>query len=154
MLRVLQIVEGAPDIRCCVELMVKAMFTNFLVGMKRSELCTKKDLPIHEIGKFLSDCDYSGHYPSSRKDSTFAYRRSFSSGRPLQVEPTTTPPYNSNNNVDSKFVHNKEVKSEYIARKNPGSFNDPITCHNCGEPGHIRPNCLKLKPKNAGRDSD
>ena len=27
-----------------------------------------------------------------------------------------------------------------------------VTCHNCGEPGHIRPNCpLRSKPKNLGR---
>ena len=27
-----------------------------------------------------------------------------------------------------------------------------MTCHNCGEPGHIRPNCpSRSKPKNLGR---
>ena len=51
-LRVRQLVQGAKDINEAVDMFVKAGFTNFLFGMKRSELCAKKDLPIHDFGNF------------------------------------------------------------------------------------------------------
>ena len=61
-LRVRQIVVGAADVMEAVDLVVKAGFTNFLSGMKRSELCGKRELSMHDFGKFLGECDYGSQF--------------------------------------------------------------------------------------------
>ena len=85
-LRVRQLVQGAADMNEAVDMFVKAGFTNFLVGMKRSELCGKKDLPMHEFGKFLSECDHAVPFQPHRRDSIPFHKRSFNIGRPYQPE--------------------------------------------------------------------
>ena len=82
-LRVRQLVVGAKDVVEAVDWIVKAGFTNFLQGMKRSELCVKRDLPVLEFGKFLGECDSASTYHSPRRESQFP-RRPFNS-----IEPTT-----------------------------------------------------------------
>ena len=135
------LVQRTTDVNEAVDLFVKAGFTNFLYGMKRSELCGKKDLPMHEFGKYLSECDHANSFPQPRREGVPFHKRPFSSGHQFQTEPRNEPlPPSSNNNNNSvdKQIGVKEVKPEPQARK---SYNTPITCHNCGEPGHIRPNC-------------
>ena len=67
-LRVRQIVQGTTDVNEAVDLFVKAGFTNFLYGMKRSELCGKKDLPMHEFGKYMSECDHANSFQQQRRE--------------------------------------------------------------------------------------
>lgn len=107
-LRVRQIVLGAKD---AVDLIVKAGFTNFLFEMRRSELCGKRELPMHEFGKFLGECDHGSSFQAPRQE------------------------------------HGK-VKNEFSGRK---LFSNTVTCHGCGEIGHIRPQCPKTKPRNVSR---
>ena len=151
-LRVRQIVQGTTDVNEAVDLFVKAGFTNFLYGMKRSELCGKKDLPMHEFGKYLSECDHANSFQQQRREGVPFHKRPFSSGRPSQTEPRHEPlpptSYNNNSVVD-KYSGVEEVKHEPQARR---SFNNSITCHGCGEPGHIRPQCPhKNEQRNVGR---
>ena len=42
----------------------------------------------------------------------------------------------------------REVKNEISGRK---PFSNTVTCHGCGEIGHIRPQCPKTKPRNVSR---
>ena len=57
---------------------------------------------------------------------------------------------NSYNNQTSsdKLSGVEEVKREFSGRK---PFSDSVTCHGCGEVGHIRPQCPKNKPRNVSR---
>ena len=150
-LRVRQMVVGAKDIMEAVDLVVKAGFTNFLSGMKRSELCGKRDLSMHEFGKFLGECDYGSSFQAPRRDAPF-HRRPVSTGRQFTPEHRhePLPPVNSNYNHLSGEEHSgaTEVKQEFSSRK---PFSNSVTCHECGEVGHIRPQCPRLKPRNVGR---
>ena len=154
-LRVRQLVQGAADMNEAVDMFVKAGFTNFLVGMKRSELCGKKDLPMHEFGKFLSECDHAVPFQPHRRDSIPFHKRSFNTGRPYQPEPRHEPPphssFHSNNAFDNHSGGNdiKDIKLEPQPRRN---YSNPVTCFNCGEPGHIKSQCPKKNSqRNVGR---
>ena len=150
-LHVRQIVVGAADVMEAVDLVVKAGFTNFLSGMKRSELCGKRELSMHDFGKFLGECDYGSQFQAPRWDAPFP-RRPFSMGRQFTPEhrDEPLPPMNSYNNQTScdKLSGVEEVKHEFSGRK---PFSDSVTRHGCGEVGHIRPQCPKNKPRNISR---
>ena len=151
-LRVRQIVLGAKDVMEAVDLIVKAGFTNFLFGMKRSELCGKKDLPMHDFGKYLSECDHAVPFQPHRREIVPFQERPFSSGRPYQAdfrhEPLPHSNFNSNSFVD-KHSGVKDIMHEPQPRK---TYSNPVTCYNCGEPGHIKSQCpKKVTQRNVGR---
>ena len=80
-LRLLQLIEGLEDKKAIAGMMVKACASNFLTGMRRTELCLKKDLPLHEYGKFLGDHDFSSYYSSGRREGSSYHRRSYSGSK-------------------------------------------------------------------------
>ena len=93
---------------------MKAGFTNFLFGMKSSELCGKKDLPMHDFGKYLSECDHAVPFQPHRRESVPFQERPSSSGRPYQAdfrhEPLPHSNFNSNSFVD-KDSGEKDINS-------------------------------------------
>ena len=80
----------------------------------------------------MADCDYSA--------------------RPHLVDRQSEPPHSDSAEVGSKpHPGLREVKGE-PPKKTFSQAPYVVTCYNCGEQGHIRPNCpLKVKPKNFGR---
>ena len=149
-LRVRQLVQGVESVYEAVDLFVKAGFTNFLYGMKRSELCAKKDLPLHEFGKFLGDCDHPTPFLPHRSDSS-NFERLFNQGRQHHFEPRHEPSPHSNvpNNFRDQFTGGKDLKDIKTEPQTRRPFSNSVICHNCGEPGHIRPHCPKKTPPKA-----
>ena len=148
MLALDKIVDTAVDVQSAKELILKACFSNFLYGFKRTELCQKRNTPLPVFLKFLSDCDYNARAVLGSRELPTTYKRSFSDRRPYPVDSCSPVPPS----VGPKpSVGLEEVKTDPL-KKVPPQSNFTVTCHNCGEPGHIRPNCpLRSKPKNLGR---
>ena len=94
-LRLLQLIEGLEDKKAIAGMMVKACASNFLTGMHRTELCLKKDLPLHEYGKFLGDHDFSRYYSSGRREGSSYHRRAYSGSKSDNSERQVEVAHNS-----------------------------------------------------------
>ena len=68
------------------ELILKACFSNFLYGFKRTELCQKRDTALPVFLKFLSDCDNNARAVLGSRELPTTYKRSFSDRRPYTVD--------------------------------------------------------------------
>ena len=92
-------------------------------------------------------------YSSGRREGSSYHRRSYSGSKSDNSERQVEVAHNSAPSPSPKpVVGGKEVEPIPSGQKTPYNGNNGSICHNCGEPGHIRPNCpLKSKPKTMAR---
>ena len=119
--------------------LVKAQFCNFIQGASRTELARKKDLPSQEFLQAFINAYQSNrvlYEPLDHKGSGHSFnRKPFQEWEPGHEKPECKV------EVPADKYHNPQVSKN--------QFQVGITCHHCGEEGHIRPNCPKMpeRPK-------
>ena len=136
--------DGAASVEEACNLITKALFCNFIKGASRTDLTRKKDLPMHEFLQAFMD---SIHLNRSFYDSN-EQKGSYSHYDRRQYRSSETGPASEKANVKSDIRDSKGSEES----SGCGQFPSNIICHNCGEAGHIRPNCPKLdrKPRKIG----
>ena len=131
--------EGTASVEEACHVLVKAQFCNFIQGASRTELARKKDLPSQEFLQAFINAYQSNrvlYEPLDHKGSGHSFnRKPFQEWEPGHEKPECKV------EVPADKYHNPQVSKN--------QFQVGITCHHCGEEGHIRPNCPKMpeRPK-------
>ena len=111
----------------------------YIQGASRTELARKKDLPSQEFLQAFINAYQSNrvlYEPLDHKGSGHSFnRKPFQEWEPGHEKPECKV------EVPADKYHNPQVSKN--------QFQVGITCHHCGEEGHIRPNCPKMpeRPK-------